>query len=76
MAIVGETALSDEDRRSLAFARRFEQEFINQGQSNRPIEETLARAWDLLGMLPRRELKRLTSEFLAQYYPQTGSEAE
>ncbi len=76
MAIVGETALSEEDRRSLAFAKRFEQEFIHQGQTSRPIEETLARAWDLLGMLPRRELKRLKAEFLAQYYPQTGREAE
>ena len=76
MAIVGETALSEEDRRSLAFARRFEQEFIHQGQSNRPIEATLAQAWELLGMLPRRELKRLTPEFVAQYYPQTEREAE
>lgn len=76
MAIVGETALSEEDRRSLAFARRFEQEFIHQGQSNRPLEDTLARAWELLGMLPRRELKRLQADYIAQYYPQTASEAE
>lgn len=76
MAIVGETALSEEDRRSLAFARRFEQAFIHQGQSNRPIEDTLSRAWELLGMLPRRELKRLQADYIAQYYPQTAREAE
>jgi V/A-type H+-transporting ATPase subunit B len=76
MAIVGETALSEEDRRALAFARRFEQEFIHQGQTSRSIEATLARAWELLGMLPRRELKRLKPEFIAQYYPQVAREAE
>ena len=45
-------------------------------RSNRSIEATLAQAWELLGMLPRRELKRLQPEFLAQYYPQTEREAE
>jgi V/A-type H+-transporting ATPase subunit B len=68
VAIVGEAALSEEDQRSLSFAQRFEQEFIHQGQSNRPIEETFKLAWDLLSMLPRRELKRIKTEFIEQYY--------
>jgi V/A-type H+-transporting ATPase subunit B len=68
VAIVGEAALSEEDQRSLAFAQRFEQEFIHQGQSNRPIEETFKLAWNLLSMLPRRELKRIKTEFIEQYY--------
>ena len=68
VAIVGEAALSEEDRRRLAFTERFEQEFINQGQTNRTIEETLAKAWELLGMLPARELKRIKTEFIEQYY--------
>jgi V/A-type H+-transporting ATPase subunit B len=74
VAIVGETALSEEDRHSLAFARRFEQEFIHQGQTNRTLEETLAQAWTLLGMLPAGALKRLPAEFIAQYYPKSQAE--
>ena len=42
VAIIGEAALSEEDRQRLAFAERFEQEFISQEQTNRPIEETFA----------------------------------
>ncbi len=71
VAIVGETALSEEDRRRLAFAERFEQEFINQGQTNRPIEETFAIAWKLLRLLPARDLKRIKTEFIEQYYENT-----
>ena len=69
VAIVGEAALSEEDRRYLAFAERFEREFIHQGQTNRTLEETFAQAWDLLGLLPARELKRIKAEFIEQYYP-------
>jgi V/A-type H+-transporting ATPase subunit B len=68
VAIVGEAALSEQDRRYLAFAERFEKEFIHQGQTNRPIEETFERAWELLGMMPSCELKRIKAEFVEQYY--------
>jgi V/A-type H+-transporting ATPase subunit B len=69
VAIVGEAALSEEDRRYLTFAERFEQEFIHQGEVNRTLEETFQRAWKLLGMLPPRELKRIRAEFIERYYP-------
>lgn len=69
VAIIGEAALSDEDRRYLAFAERFEEEFIHQGLTNRSLEETFERAWQLLGILPSRELKRIKAEFIEQYYP-------
>jgi V/A-type H+-transporting ATPase subunit B len=69
VAIVGEAALSEEDRRYLAFAQHFEQEFIHQGQTNRPLEATFAQAWELLGRLPARELKRIKTEFIEQHYP-------
>jgi V/A-type H+-transporting ATPase subunit B len=72
VAIIGEAALSEEDRRRLAFTERFEQEFINQGQTNRPIEETLVKAWELLAILPARELKRIKTEFIQQYHPQAN----
>jgi len=69
VAIVGEAALSEADRRYLSLAERFEQEFINQGPTNRPLEETFVQAWRLLGMLPPRELKRINPEFVERYHP-------
>jgi V/A-type H+-transporting ATPase subunit B len=68
VAIIGEAALSEEDRRSLAFAERFEHEFIHQGKTNRTLEETFEIAWELLRLLPPRELKRIKTEFIEQYY--------
>ena len=60
----------------MAFAERFEEEFINQGQTNRTLEETFAAAWKLLGTLPRRELKRIKTEFIEHYYPRLETETE
>jgi len=68
VAIVGEAALSEEDRRYLNVAERFEQVFINQGPTNRPLEETFAQAWELLRLLPPRELKRIQTKFIERYY--------
>jgi vacuolar-type H+-ATPase subunit B/Vma2 len=42
---------------------------IGQGQVNRPVEETLARAWSLLSRLPAARLKRIPEEYLALYHP-------
>ena len=68
VAIVGEAALSEEDRRYLHFAETFEQNFIHQGRENRPLEETFERAWSLLSTFPKRELKRIKTDFIDQYY--------
>jgi V/A-type H+-transporting ATPase subunit B len=62
VSIVGEGALSPEDRRYLAFADDFENEFVGQGATSRPIEETLETAWDLLDRFPPAELKRIKRE--------------
>jgi V/A-type H+-transporting ATPase subunit B len=70
VAIVGEAALSETDRRYLSLAQQFEDSFINQGQTNRHLEDTFDRAWQLLGMLPVRDLKRIKAEFIEQYYPE------
>jgi V/A-type H+-transporting ATPase subunit B len=52
----------------LRFAKRFEQEFVNQGNANRSIEETLALAWDLLSDIPKEYLKRIPEKFIDKYY--------
>ena len=64
VSIVGEQALSEDDRRYLAFADDFENEFVGQGASSRTIEETLETAWKLLDRFPAGELKRIKPEIL------------
>jgi V/A-type H+-transporting ATPase subunit B len=61
-AIVGESGLPEEDRRSLAFADRFEEEFLDQGERRRTVDETLEAGWRLLETLPREDLTRLREE--------------
>ncbi len=70
VAIIGEDALTENDRRYLQFAEAFERHFINQGQENRSIEESLKIAWALLSMLPQGELKRISKDHIGKYYGQ------
>jgi len=67
MAIIGEAALSADDRRVLAFAKLFEERFVGQGLNNREIQETLGLAWELLTPMPAETLKRIPQEFIARY---------
>jgi V/A-type H+/Na+-transporting ATPase subunit B len=76
VAIIGEAALSTDDRRRLSFAEAFEQRFINQGAANRSIEETLALAWELLAGIPVAELKRIKPEHIEKYRPTTTSDEQ
>lgn len=67
VAIVGEEALSDLDRDYLKFADHFEKRFISQGNVDRSIETTLQIAWELFGLLPEGELKRIKEEYIEKY---------
>ncbi|MEM2299726.1 MAG: V-type ATP synthase subunit B [Candidatus Hadarchaeales archaeon] len=68
VAIVGEEALTDRDRKYLQFADNFERKFVNQGvYENRPIEVTLDLGWELLRLLPEGELKRIDPELRKKY---------
>jgi len=69
VAIIGEEALSENDRLYLKFADEFEEEFLNQGDENRDIEETLEIGWNLLSILPAGEIKRIKLEYVEKYYP-------
>jgi V/A-type H+-transporting ATPase subunit B len=68
VAIIGEAALSTEDRRVLDFAKRFEQEFVGQAYTNREIAESLNIAWDLMASMSVELLKRIPREMLEQYH--------
>jgi V/A-type H+-transporting ATPase subunit B len=73
VAITGEDALTEGDRRYLRFAENFERKFINQGQSERSLEQSLNIGWALLSELPASELKRIRREYIDQYYGKTGT---
>ncbi len=66
--VLGEASLSEVDRQYVAFADRFEREYVNQGfYENRSIEDTLRIGWRLLSLLPRGELKRVDAEHIDKY---------
>ena len=68
VAIVGEAALSNEDRQCLGFAEAFERRFVHQGNVSRSIDETLTLAWQLLSEFPPEQLKRIDRQYIEQYY--------
>ncbi|MFP4050621.1 MAG: V-type ATP synthase subunit B [Thermoplasmata archaeon] len=71
VAVVGEEALSERDRKYLEFADEFEERFINQGEDeDRSIDETLDLGWNLLTKIPKRELKRIDEKWIDKYYPE------
>jgi V/A-type H+-transporting ATPase subunit B len=69
MVILGESALTEIDKRYAAFSEAFEKEYVSQGyQANRSIAQTLDIGWKLLRMLPRGELKRISDKLLDEHY--------
>jgi V/A-type H+-transporting ATPase subunit B len=71
VAIVGEEALSETDRRYLHFAEAFEERIVGQGTERRSIAESLGIAWELMAGLPTSELKRVR-EYTDQYLPKVA----
>ncbi len=68
--ILGEAALSAVDKQFSRFADEFEARYVRQGpEEDRTIEQTLTLGWELLAMLPRRELKRVREEYIERYMP-------
>lgn len=66
--ILGESALSDADKAFAKFADAFEDKYVRQGEyENRTIEQTLQSGWDLLTLVPVRELKRVRDEYVDKY---------
>lgn len=69
VAIVGEEALSDRDKRKLHFAKLFEEKFLQQGiNEDRSIKKTLDLAWDLLRTIPREELIKIDNKIKDKHY--------
>ena len=68
--IMGEAALSDEDRNYMSFAAQFEARYVSQDYyENRTVETTLDLGWELLSMFADQELKRIDVELIKKYMP-------
>ncbi len=69
VAIVGEEALSDKDKKLLKFAAEFEDKFVRQAKSeDRSIAKTLDIGWNLLGAFAKKELTRISNDLKEKYH--------
>lgn len=68
-SVIGEDELSDIDKLYVEFGKRFENDFVAQGmRENRTLDQTLDLGWQLLSMLPKSELGRVSDKLLDKYY--------
>lgn len=68
-AVVGEEALSDDDKLYLEFLTEFETEFLSQDPlEKRNIYKSLDKAWKLLRIFPEKLLKKIKKEYINKYY--------
>jgi V/A-type H+-transporting ATPase subunit B len=67
--VIGEEELSVLDKEYMRFGDTFERKFLSQREDeDRSIETTLDIGWDVLSMLPRDELHRLSDILLDAHY--------
>jgi V/A-type H+-transporting ATPase subunit B len=72
VAIVGEDALSERDKRFLKFADEFEKRFVRQdSHEDRSIEQTLTVGWELISILPTSEIKKIEEKHIKKYLLKT-----
>eukprot|EP00764_Aduncisulcus_paluster_P000448 gnl/Carplike_NY0171/1062_a1451_1754.p1 GENE.gnl/Carplike_NY0171/1062_a1451_1754~~gnl/Carplike_NY0171/1062_a1451_1754.p1 ORF type:complete len:496 (-),score=151.08 gnl/Carplike_NY0171/1062_a1451_1754:121-1563(-) len=68
-SVVGEEALTHQDKLHLEFLEDFKMEFLHQGFDNpRTIFESLDLAWKLLRKFPPEMLERIPTDMLKKYY--------
>ena len=74
-SVIGEEELGEVDKQYLKFGKAFETKFIAQSLTeNRTIEQTLDIGWELLALLPKEELTRVSLEEIKQYYKGSNGE--
>jgi len=68
-AVVGEEALSPEEKRYLEFETQYEKRFLTQdAYENRDIFQSLNLSWELLEAFPPEELKQIKPDLREQFY--------
>jgi V/A-type H+-transporting ATPase subunit B len=74
-SVIGEEELYKVDKQYLKFGRAYENLFVRQGLTdNRTIEQTLDVGWQLISMLPKEELTRVSVEEIKKYYKESHGE--
>ncbi len=68
-AVVGEEALTEDDKRFLEFLDQFENKFLRQGTYDaRDIFDSLDICWKLLRLFPEKLLKKINESNLNKFY--------
>lgn len=76
-AVIGEEALTEEDHTHLEFLKRFESEFISQGQyESRGLYDSLGIAWKLLSLYPEENLSKIPPKITKEFYRKRLDEEE
>lgn len=66
--IIGADDLSEDDKKILKFGDEFEKRFLTQDpDENRNIDETLDLGWELLKILPKESLDRISTDLKEKY---------
>jgi len=75
-AVVGEEALSEDDKLYLKFTEKFETKFLAQASyENRDVFDSLEEAWQLLRTFPKSELKKISKKYIDKYYKRSYDRA-
>lgn len=74
-AVVGEDALTTDDKNYLLFLEKFENQFLQQGKyEKRDIFRSLEGAWDLLRRFEKKALTKIgDQDILKKYYDRKGA---
>jgi V/A-type H+-transporting ATPase subunit B len=68
-AVIGEEELPPLDKQYLKFGEQFERRYLKQEEyEDRTITETLELGWDVISILPREELHRLSDADMDEHY--------
>ncbi len=70
-SVVGRDGLTELDRQYIEFADRFERDLIRQA-GRRTLEESMEFGWQLLRLLPKAELARLSDDQITRYVQSTS----
>lgn len=67
-SVVGEEELSNNDKQSMSFGMAFEERFLRQGpDEDRDISTSMDIGWEILKLLPRSELTRVTLDQIREH---------
>jgi len=74
-SVVGRDGLTPLDLKYLEFADRFEDTLIRLGE-RRTLEQSMQAGWNVLALLPKSELTRLSDAQIAQYIEEPAGDAQ